>query len=113
MNVLKALHCTIVSTLSVETLMAALSVIVYLVTINHYQEETLVKVYCHTMHNNIYVIISSHNNADIDECTRSPCENAICMNTEGSFICQCQPPYFNADNSNECLCEAMLVILKK
>ena len=54
MNVLKALHCTIVSMLSVETLMAALSVIVYLVTINHYhQEEAFVKVYCHTMHNNI------------------------------------------------------------
>lgn len=68
------------------------------------------------MHNNnIAVIISAHNNADIDECTytRSPCENAICVNTEGSFICQCQPPYFNADNSNECLCEAVLVIYKK
>ena len=44
MNALKALHYTIASMLDVGTLMAALSVTVYLVMLNHCLEETLVKV---------------------------------------------------------------------
>ena len=45
MNALKALHCTTASMLSVETLKADLSVTVYLGMLNHYWEETYVKVY--------------------------------------------------------------------
>ena len=44
MNASKALHYTIASMLDVGTLMAALSVIVNLVLLNRYLEETLVKV---------------------------------------------------------------------
>ena len=44
MNASKALHYTIASMLDVGTLMVALSVIVNLVILNRYLEETLVKV---------------------------------------------------------------------
>ena len=49
MNALKALRYTIASMLGVGTLMEALSVTVYLVILNHYLEETLVKVLIVTM----------------------------------------------------------------
>lgn len=50
--------------------------------------------------------------SDIDECQPGRChQNAVCINTQGSFLCQCQPGYSgngiycsSGDLSNQMMC---------
>ena len=50
--------------------------------------------------------------ADIDECRRSDlhtCVNARCDNTNGSFVCTCNPG-FMSDGSNSCIGKYQLLL---
>lgn len=46
--------------------------------------------------------IGSHCSADVDECMQDPCasSNENCLNTPGSYICQCKPGYRRDSNKN-------------
>ena len=51
------------------------------------------------------VVIGSHHIADIDECLEGGCssvEGATCVNTEGSFECQCNTGYRLTDDGQQC-----------
>lgn len=39
---------------------------------------------------------------DDDECDRSPCPHGECMNTPGSYICQCPPGFQTTATRTEC-----------
>jgi len=42
--------------------------------------------------------------ADIDECEETPCTaNSNCINTEGSFQCQCPPGFIASPDSSSCI----------
>lgn len=39
---------------------------------------------------------------DIDECERNPCIGGDCVNTQGSYICQCRVGYQSTATRTEC-----------
>jgi len=52
----------------------------------------------------------------MDECTETPCgDNTRCVNTDGSFTCQCLQGYTStsADNSTSMVCEGELYTAKR
>ena len=40
---------------------------------------------------------------DIDECINRPCRNGRCINSEGSFKCECQPGFTLGADGKTCL----------
>ncbi|MDN0705622.1 calcium-binding EGF-like domain-containing protein [Escherichia coli] len=46
-----------------------------------------------------------HHFADIDECQRDPllCRGGVCLNTEGSFRCECPPGHQLSPNISACI----------
>ena len=58
----------------------------------------------------IILLLCMH--ADIDECRRRDlhtCVNARCDNTNGSFVCTCNPG-FMSDGSNSCIGKYQLLL---
>lgn len=57
--------------------------------------------------------------ADIDECEMSPCDeisNTLCINTNGSYYCGCQPGYsrigvFCTGTDNYKLCSILYIFI--
>ena len=43
--------------------------------------------------------------ADIDECQRNPllCRGGVCLNTEGSYRCECPPGHQLSPNISACI----------
>lgn len=40
--------------------------------------------------------------ADVDECEKNPCISGDCVNTQGSYICQCRIGYQSTATRTEC-----------
>lgn len=39
---------------------------------------------------------------DVDECEKNPCISGDCVNTQGSYICQCRVGYQSTPTRTEC-----------
>ena len=48
------------------------------------------------------------NISDIDECKSGPCSNGKCINSDGSFRCECQPGFTLGADGKTCLGELLL-----
>lgn len=46
---------------------------------------------------------------DIDECIQNPCKNGLCVNSAGSFKCECPPGLILGPDGRSCLGATTLI----
>ena len=51
---------------------------------------------------NVFIKIYCLCFADVDECEKNPCISGDCVNTQGSYICQCRIGYQSTPTRTEC-----------
>ena len=54
----------------------------------------------------------SHLRLDINECNQDPCQNGICLNSPGSFKCECAPGLILGPDGRSCLGEYYFFSIK-